>query len=591
MHGGTALRGGPRAAGEAWGEIPGRAAYGQGSGKAAPAAAMSGGSGGSGAVGGFAFQARIGAIAGVHLLRGMPVQWTDDLTGAAPRAVSFETSGPGGDLSLELADGSIVEVQAKKGLRADGRFWSALEALCEGVHAESCAFGLLLVCPDASGMVRRHYARALRRIGDGRKDNAPAPQAKLLKRLEGRGYDAARICARIRIKTVSALEDAGDAVAAARAELAHVCARDEQVGLAWKALCQDAQSAMENQGRRTLQSLTACLRVSHIKIQDAIKDSPVAVRHALLRWSTARTEHFEVLGIGRLPTDVAWLPLRAIIGDASDEPATSVEEALARYRALGEKSGVGVNEIDARTIGSFRGLCVVVGGPGSGKSLLLRVLARELAKDSYPSVRVRLRELATRVRETGCGVEAGLLQLGLDGTGVSPEQARVALPDLVLLCDGARRVRRAPGADRRGSEGRFRVPPFLAHRRDDAAHRLQHERAPGLASLRDRASRQTRYRAARRDAGPGRARRARPGATGRAVGARSGVRPGRRCAGDSRTESASSVFRRGALHGFERSERDEVRAVPADSTVLWTMHRGSERPGWTLRRRRCATAC
>ena len=397
---------------------------------------MSGGAGGSGAVGGFAFQARLGAIAGVHLLRGMPVLWTDDLTEAAPRAISFETSGPGGDLSLELADGSHVEIQAKKGLQADGRFWSALDALCEGVHAEHCAFGLLLVCPDASGTVRRHYARALRRIGDGRNDNAPARQAKLLERLEGRGYDAARICARIRIKTVSALEDAGDAVAAARAELAHVCARDEQVIPAWKALCQDAQSAMEYQGRRTLQSLSACLRVSHIEIQDAVKDSPVAVRHALLRSGTARTEHFAVLGIGQLPTDVAWLPLRAIIGNASDEPATSVEEALARYRALGEKSGVGVDEIDARTIGSFRGLCVVVGGPGSGKSLLLRVLAREFAKDSLPSVRVRLRELATRVRETGCGVEAGLLQLGLDGTGVSPEQTRVALTDLVLLCDG-----------------------------------------------------------------------------------------------------------------------------------------------------------
>ena len=104
-----------------------------------------------------------------------------------------------------------------------------------------------------------------------------------------------------------------------------------------------------------------------------------------------------------------------------------------RSRALAWK---GVVEIDTRTIGSFRGLCVVVGGPGSGKSLLLKVLAREFAKDSYPSMRVRLRELATRVRETGCGVEAGLLQLGLDGTGVSPEQARVALTDLVLLCDG-----------------------------------------------------------------------------------------------------------------------------------------------------------
>ena len=397
---------------------------------------MSGAFGGPAAVGGIAFQARLGAIAGVHLLRGTPVQWTDDLTRAAPRAVSFETSGPGDDLSLELEDGSVVEIQAKKGLRADERFWSALDALCEGVHDNRCAFGLLIVCPDASVPVRRHYARALRRIGDGRNDNAPAWQAELLERFQKRGYDTATICARVRIRMVAALEDAGDAIAAARAELSRVCAHDAQVVPAWKALCLDAQSAMENKGRRTLQSLSACLRASDIEIEDAVKDSPVGVRHALVQWATTRTEHFEVLGMGQLPTDVAWLPLRAIIGDASGEPATSVEEALARYRALGEKSGVGVDEIEARTIGSFRGLSVVVGGPGSGKSLLLRVLAREFAKDSYPSVRVRLRDLATQVRETGCGVEAGLLRLGLDGTGVSAEQARAALTDLVLLCDG-----------------------------------------------------------------------------------------------------------------------------------------------------------
>ena len=59
--------------------------------------------GGSAAAGGFGFQANIGAIAGVHTLRGTSVQWTDGLAGAAPCAVSFETSGPGDDLSMELA--------------------------------------------------------------------------------------------------------------------------------------------------------------------------------------------------------------------------------------------------------------------------------------------------------------------------------------------------------------------------------------------------------------------------------------------------------------------------------------------------------
>ena len=395
-------------------------------------------SGGAAAAGGFGFQANLGAIAGIHTLRGTPVQWTFGLTRAAPCAVSFETSGPGDDLSLELTDGSIVEIQAKKGLRADGRFWSALDALCEGIHCNRCSYGILIVCPNSSVSVRQGYALALERIGDGRDDGASPKQIKLASRLAERGYNPETVCARIRIRMVSALEDAGDAIAAARAELGHVCADDRQVTPAWHALCQDALLAITTKTRRTLRSLSTRLRASGIDIEETVKDSPVAISDRLVRWTMSRTEHFEVLGISRpLPTDGAWLALTAVVRDASIQQASSLEQALADYHALGEKSRTDGNVIDARTIGTFRKLCVVVGGPGSGKSLLLRVLAREFAKDSYVSIRVRLRDLATRMQETGCGIEEGLLQLGVDGTGVTREQLRAAcLSDFVLLCDG-----------------------------------------------------------------------------------------------------------------------------------------------------------
>ena len=266
----------------------------------------SGVSGGAAAAGGFGFQANIGAIAGIHTLRGTPVQWTDDLTGMAPVSVSFETAGPGDDLSLQLSDGCIVEIQVKKGLRADRRFWSALGALCDGIQSNRCSYGILVVCPNSSNPVRKGYALALKRIGAGRKDGASPEQKRLASYLAERGYDAETVCARIRIRMVSALEDAGDAIAAARAELGYLCADARQATPAWQALCQDALSAIANKSRRTVSNLSARLRASGIDINYTVKDSPVAISDRLLEWTMSRTEHFEVLGISRpLPTDQA----------------------------------------------------------------------------------------------------------------------------------------------------------------------------------------------------------------------------------------------------------------------------------------------
>ena len=395
-------------------------------------------SGGAAAGGGFDFHARLGAIAAIHTLRGTPVQWTEGLTRAAPCAVSFETSGPGDDLALELADRSIIEIQARKALRADRRFWSAIDALCEGVHADRCKYGILIVCPNSSIPVRKGHALALRRIGERRNDSPSPEQATLMRRLAERGYDAEAVCKRIRIQTVAALDDARDAIAAAFAELRHICADDSQVPAAWKALCHDALSAIGSKGRRTVRNLSSCLDGSHIALAASLKNSPMAISSRLLRWTMLCTEHFEVPGMSqRLPTDGAWLPLTALVQEAPVEPASSVEEALADYRSLGQSSRTGGDKIDSSTIGTFRKRCVVVGGPGSGKSLLLRVLAREFAKDAFVCIRVRLRDLATKMEATGCSVEDGLLQLGLSGAGVSREELRAAsLPDLVFLCDG-----------------------------------------------------------------------------------------------------------------------------------------------------------
>ena len=402
-------------------------------------------SGGAAGAGGFNFQAAITAITYVHSLRGTPVQWTEGLTASHPVSVSSETGGPGDDISLELADGSVVEVQVKRGLRADDKFWSVIYSLSEGINSGRCTYGVLIVCPSSSNTIRRDFAKALIRIGNksyGTSDSdedSSKQQRELIKRLKQKGHDPAKICARLRIKAVSALQDQGDAIDAACDKLDHICADTSQRISAWNALYKAASEAIEMKDQRTRSSLVSILRLSNISIKSDEKNSPAAISQALLKRINTTTEHFDVLGIDKpLSIDTAWLQLQASVGYDSIKHDSSIEDALHAYHALSEKSvNRDENIIDAKTIGTFRKHCVVVGGPGSGKSLLLKVLAREFGKDDFVSLRVKLRDLAKRIETMGCTVEEGLLSLGLGGSKISPEQLRSAgFSDLVFLCDG-----------------------------------------------------------------------------------------------------------------------------------------------------------
>lgn len=400
-------------------------------------------SGGAAGAGGFNFQAAITAIAYVHALRGTPVQWAEGLTASPPVGVLSETGGPGDDISLELADGSTVEVQVKKGLRTTKAFWSVIDSLSEGIHSrinsDRCTYGILIVCPSSSNTIRQDFANAIRKIGEKNCNDPSDQQSALTEHLRQKGYDPAKICERLRIQTVAALSDHGDAIAAARAELGHICADTSQIMSAWSVLYKNASEAIEKKGRRTISSLVTVLRSSNISIKSDDKDSPAAISQALLKWIDSTTEQFDVLGIDKpLSTDTAWLQLQASVGYDSIKQGFSIEDALHAYHALSEKSAnKDENIIDAKTIGTFRKHCVVVGGPGSGKSLLLQVLAREFGKDDFVSLRVKLRDLAKRIETTGCTVEEGLLSLGLGGSGISPEQLRsTGFSELVFLCDG-----------------------------------------------------------------------------------------------------------------------------------------------------------
>lgn len=396
-------------------------------------------SGGAGPIGGFNFQAAISAIAYVHMLRGTPVIWTKGYSGSMPIKVDSETKGPGDDIALKLADGKLVEIQAKGGLRADERFWTSIKSLCEGINLNRCDYGILIVCPFSSQTIRREFARAIARIGSGRSDLLSEKQERINQYLINNGYDPADICSRLRIQTVSANDYHGDAIAAAHAELGNICTEDSQIPLVWNVLYEEAQKAIEYESSRNCSTLVSVLSSVNLEIKKELNESTAAVVNSLLGWIESTTDKFSVLGIPNpLPIDKAWLDLHASVGDTSFDQDIPIEDALNAYHESVNKSNNGNSEvIDAKTIGTFRNLCVVIGGPGSGKSLLSKVLAREFGRDGLISLQIRLRDLANRIQHTGCPVEEGLLDLGLDGSGVSPNKFRSScLSNVVLICDG-----------------------------------------------------------------------------------------------------------------------------------------------------------
>lgn len=72
--------------------------------------------GGSAGGGGFLYQARVTAIAAIHLARGSQLRWLDGLTADVPVSIAAETGGPGDDIQIRLQSGALLEAQVKRGL-------------------------------------------------------------------------------------------------------------------------------------------------------------------------------------------------------------------------------------------------------------------------------------------------------------------------------------------------------------------------------------------------------------------------------------------------------------------------------------------
>lgn len=156
-------------------------------------------------------------------------------------------------------------------------------------------------------------------------------------------------------------------------------------------------------------------------------------------WTLHSITTFSILGIDKpLSLDHAWIPLKTIVQSDADLEEVELSKALEGYHSWDKRQPArDVKEIDPETIGRFVHHCVIIAGPGMGKSTLLKKLARVYSEDGYPTVLIRLPVLAARILQAGNGFEESIFSLGLDGSGIdSSDLAELKAQQWTILCDG-----------------------------------------------------------------------------------------------------------------------------------------------------------
>ncbi len=390
--------------------------------------------GGIAAAGGTNFQGTLTAVAAAHLLAGKPLGWLRGVVDDTPIAIWAESEGPGDDLRLELADGRVVEVQAKKGLQKGAALWEALDALALALASGSLGYGVLAVAPDSSGTVRGELARDIERIGQGRTDMLSGIGKDWLARLLKDGLDPQLVCSRLRVQVVHGL--AADDVDRRLAStlLAATCKTAADADHVWQVLYEDAVTMMEQRGRADMPRLIRLLTSNGIVLSDS--DGAAGIASRLARWVMETRDGFTLSATRkRLPLS-ALLDMLMVKIPFELPPAESAYKALARYHDGSLGGPRSDREYDAEWTGRFRRRAVIQAGPGLGKSTLATKLAYEYASDGYPVLLVSLKQVAAAMLR-GEGFESALKTLGLDGSPVTVEAFdRARLSDIVVIADG-----------------------------------------------------------------------------------------------------------------------------------------------------------
>jgi tetratricopeptide (TPR) repeat protein len=213
-------------------------------------------SGGSAGGGGYEFQARIIAFVAVHIVAQRPLTFIRLPIKAVPVAVSAETGGAGDDLRVEILDGPVFEIQAKKGLQRGPDFDQTIDRFAAILPVHPTQHGILAVDPAASGTIHE-LARDLDRLRSGRADGLSAAAEDVRARVHASG-DAA-VISRIHILVLDLLADTSPLRLVAVQMLRGVLEDADGAEAAWDAIVAESLRLVRERGRHDTSSLTAFL--------------------------------------------------------------------------------------------------------------------------------------------------------------------------------------------------------------------------------------------------------------------------------------------------------------------------------------------
>lgn len=387
--------------------------------------------GGSAAERGLDFQARTSAIVMAHLLAERPVGWLEGVLDDTPLELEAETGGPGDDVGFVAKGGKHVELQAKRGLQRGGDLWNALLDLSKGISAGRIDAGVLAVCPNSSGTIREALAEDIVRLGTGRSDGLREIGRAWAERLSSASLDASLVCRHLRIVVVSAVDGNREAEATAAERLSRVV-HDSQS--AWPVLVDCGRRLIRRRGRATPEDIYRDLSFARV----ALKTSDIGTRVQLLaatrEWLHRTHANMTVLGVnGAVPFEACWLGLDAHVMDEELAVQDELDKALRRYHEYGHARRHAGRSFHSQTIARFVKKCVVVGGPGIGKSTLLKKLALDYSADGLLTLLVRLPQVVALVTREGRRFEDSLLEVALSASGI--RAPLTSLEGAVVLCD------------------------------------------------------------------------------------------------------------------------------------------------------------